>query len=112
MPVPKVRPTNTRVRAAGVGDFGGVERREVGKISPLRHPVRASCGDVDEGLVVTTQDGGGHLVWARARARGFGQGEGCELEMGTGLERGVGGGRSEISAALLATPVGGEHGEH
>ena len=31
----------------------------------------------------------------------LGQGEECELGVGTGLERGVGGGRSEINALYL-----------
>mmetsp|Transcript_13295 Transcript_13295/g.31450 ORF Transcript_13295/g.31450 Transcript_13295/m.31450 type:complete len:460 (-) Transcript_13295:699-2078(-) len=56
--VAQVRPANTRMRAAGVGVFSDVDGRQIRNI---KAPVAgALCGDVDEGLVVTAQDGGRH----------------------------------------------------
>ena len=60
VPVAQVGPADTRMRAAGVGVLSGVEGRELGNIIPPE--AGAFCRDVDERLVVTAQDGGGHLV--------------------------------------------------
>ena len=92
MRVAQVGPANARVRAAGVGVLRGVDGREVCDVASAE--TGAFLGDVDEGGVVTAQDGGGHLVRARARARArarvrvSGQGKELGLGMGTGLRAG------------------------